>query len=79
MKRNAKKIELPVNFAEKLLDFEIQYKLSDAPSKEVVKSLIELYSAGVEYYESIRSHKYLYFQLKMNEIFTSASTIEAIN
>lgn len=34
---------------------------------------------GVEYYESIRSHKYLYFQLKMNEIFVSSATITAIN
>ena len=38
-----------------------------------------MYTIGVEYYESIRSHKYLYFQLKMNDIFMSAATIEAIS
>ena len=53
--------------------------MSDKPSKETVKNLIELYSEGVEYYESVRSHKYLYFQLKMNEIFMSAATITAIS
>ena len=79
MKRNVRKIELPKDFAEKLLESEIEYKLSDSPSKDTVKNLIELYSIGVEYFESIRSHKYLYFQLKMNEIFTTAATMAAIN
>ena len=70
-KRNLSKIELPKKFAEDLLDCEIELKLSDHPPKETIKKTIELYTVGVEYYESIRSHKYLYFQMKMNELFIS--------
>lgn len=29
-----------------------------------------MYSQGVEYYESIKSYKYLYFKKKMEEIFS---------
>lgn len=37
----------------------------------MICNLIELYSKGVEYYESIKSYKYLYFKKKMTEIFTN--------
>lgn len=77
--RNTKKLTLPQNFADRLLDLEITYKLSEIPSQENIKQLLEMYTIGVEYYESIRSHKYLYFQQKMTEIFTSASTMQAIS
>jgi len=39
------------------------------PSNEVICSLLVLYSQGIEYYESIKSHKFLYFKRKMEEIF----------
>jgi hypothetical protein len=36
----------------------------------VICNLIQLYSQGVEYFESIKSYKYLYFKKKMEEIFS---------
>lgn len=47
MKRTSKKIELPKDFAQLLLDCEIEYKLCDKPSRSIVKSLVELYTLGV--------------------------------
>jgi hypothetical protein len=35
----------------------------------VICSLLTLYSQGVEYYESVKSYKYLYFKKKMEELF----------
>lgn len=61
---------MPKDYAQKILDNEIEFKLSDAPSSEVICNLIQLYSQGVEYYESIKSYKYLYFKKKMEEIFS---------
>ncbi len=66
MKRTVRHVQLPEDFAQRLLDNEIEYKLSVEPNKQIVTNLIELYTYGVEYYESIRSYKYLYFQKKMN-------------
>jgi len=37
----------------------------------MLMKLLELYRVGIEYYESIRSYKYLYFQRKMNAIVKS--------
>ena len=64
-----------MDFAQRLLDNEIELKLSTNPSKEVISNLIELYTYGVEYYESIKSYKYLYFQTKMKELFNGGSTL----
>ena len=50
--------------------------MSDQPSGEIICNLIELYSKGVEYYESIKSYKYLYFKKKMAEIFTNDSVMQ---
>jgi hypothetical protein len=61
---------LPKDFAQKILDNEIEFKLSETPSSEVICNLIQLYSQGVEYFESIKSYKYLYFKKKMEEIFS---------
>ena len=47
--------------------------MSESPAPEVVCNLIELYSKGAEYYESVKSYKYLYFKKKMQEIFTNES------
>jgi len=65
------KVTLPADFAQQLLDNEIELKLADRPPQDVICNLIELYSKGVEYYESIKSYKYLYFKKKMTEIFTN--------
>jgi hypothetical protein len=59
------KLTLPQHFAQSILDNEIEFKLAEKPPAEVICNLIELYSTGVEYYESIKSYKYLYFKKKM--------------
>jgi len=41
--------------------------------------LVELYRIGTEYYESIRSYKYLYFQRKMNNIVKSDKILNSLN
>ena len=41
------RLSLPADFAERILDNEIEFKLSESPSPEVVCNLIELYSKGV--------------------------------
>jgi hypothetical protein len=48
--KNRRKVQLPPNFAERLLDCEIEYRLMGEPSRQTVRNLIELYSVGVEYY-----------------------------
>ncbi len=42
-----KKLVLPADFAQRILDNEIEFKLAEQPSNEVVCNLIELYSKGV--------------------------------
>jgi hypothetical protein len=53
------------------LDNEIEFRLAEVPSNTVVCNLLTLYSQGLEYYESIKSYKFLYFKKKMDEIFYS--------
>jgi hypothetical protein len=71
MKKSTNRLELPNDFAQQILDNEIEFKLNDNPSNQTLCNLITLYSLGVEYYESIKSYKYLYFKQKMSEIFTT--------
>lgn len=44
-----------------------------------MQKLLELYALGVEYYESLRSYKYLYFQKRMNGLMMSPQVIQAMN
>ena len=53
--------QLPPNFAEKLLDCEIEVELNENVSQEIVMFILQLYSKGMEYFESIKSYKYMYF------------------
>lgn len=39
----------------------------------MIQKLVELYALGVEYYESMHSYKYLYFQKKMTNLMTNPS------
>ncbi|CAG9314562.1 unnamed protein product [Blepharisma stoltei] len=54
---------LPADFANQVLDLEIQVETQE--SIEAFKSLIELYSQAIEYYESIGDAKYKYYQERM--------------
>ncbi|OMJ76494.1 hypothetical protein SteCoe_24116 [Stentor coeruleus] len=58
---------LPKDFAEQVLRLEISVDVDS--SMEALKSLLELYSQAIEYYESIRDQKYKYYQDRMMELF----------
>lgn len=39
---------------------------------------LQLYSKGMEYYESIRSYKFMYFERKMNSILRSEKVLNSL-
>lgn len=41
--------------------------------------ILQLYSKGMEYFESIRSYKYMYFERKMNSIMRSPKIIKSMS
>jgi len=73
-----KKRQLIDNFAEDLLNLELDMEQPIVDVKNVNK-LLELYANGVEYYESIRSNRYLIFQSKMTNLLLKPNVIEALN
>ena len=44
-----------------------------------IQKLVELYALGVEYYESMHSYKYLYFQKKMTSLMTHPNLLNMEN
>ena len=40
--------------------------------------VLQLYSKGMEYYESIRSYKFMYFERKMNSILRSEKVLNSL-
>ena len=66
------------NFAEDLLNLELDMEQPTVDVKNVHK-LLELYVNGVEYYESIKSNRYLIFQNKMKSLLLKPNVIEALN
>lgn len=40
--------------------------------------ILQLYSKGMEYYESIHSYKYMYFERKMNAVMRSPKIIKSM-
>ncbi|CAG9323799.1 unnamed protein product [Blepharisma stoltei] len=56
-------VPLPSNFADQVLELEIQVETQE--SIEAFKSLMELYSKAIEYYNSIGDAKYKYYQERM--------------
>lgn len=70
MRNSYKCIELPRDYAQKLLEREIEVKLSREPIHSNICNLLELYSIGFEYFESIGNYKHKYFEIRMKEIFT---------
>ena len=79
MNKNYKSVQLPSNYAWELLENEIELELGSKVTISIVQKLLELYALGVEYYESLRSYKYLYFQKKMNGLMMSPQVIQAMN
>jgi hypothetical protein len=79
MTRNYKCVELPTNYAWELLESEIELEVGSKITIGLVQRLLELYALGVEYYESMCSYKYLYFQKKMNSLMISPQVMHAMN
>lgn len=79
MTKNYKSVELPSNYAWELLESEIELEVGSKVSLQLVQKLLELYALGVEYFESLRSYKYLYFQKKMNTLMISPQFMNAMN
>ncbi|CAD8101219.1 unnamed protein product [Paramecium sonneborni] len=59
--------KLPQNFAEKVLNLELDVE-SNAASKEEIQELLELYSQAVEYYSSVKSERYTVFTNKIQAL-----------
>ncbi|CAD8083987.1 unnamed protein product [Paramecium primaurelia] len=59
--------KLPSNFAEKVLNLELDVE-SNAASKEEIQELLELYSQAVEHYSSIKSERYTVFTNKIQAL-----------
>lgn len=79
MNKNFRSKELPSNYAWELLESEIELELGERLTIGLVQKLLELYALGVEYYESLRSYKYLYFQRKMNGLMVSQKVMQTMS
>ncbi|KAM3146852.1 hypothetical protein pb186bvf_001006 [Paramecium bursaria] len=64
------KKSLPKNFAESVMNLEIEVELNEVVQIDIFQELIQLYMIGVEYYESIKDRKHIYFQRKLNTLMT---------
>lgn len=71
--------ELPNNYADMLLNCEIEVELNDVVPQHIVMEILQLYSKGMEYFESIHSYKYMYFQRKMNALMRSPKIINSVS
>ncbi|CAD8091054.1 unnamed protein product [Paramecium primaurelia] len=71
------KKSLPKNFADQILNLEMEIELNDQIQIELIQDLISLYMEGVEYYESIKDRRHLYFQRKLNALMLKPSFINA--
>lgn len=74
---NLKKRVLLDNFAENLLNLELDIEQPIVSISSIYK-LLQLYANGVEYYESIKSNRYLIFQDKIKNLLLKPNVIEAL-
>lgn len=71
--------ELPKNFAENLLNLELEVEELYPPPISSLKQLLELYIIGVEYYEAMHSQRYLIFKNKINLLMMKPKIVELLN
>ncbi|CAD8198603.1 unnamed protein product [Paramecium octaurelia] len=71
------KKSLPKNFADQILNLEMEIELNEQVQIELIQDLISLYMEGVEYYESIKDRRHLYFQRKLNALMLKPTFINA--
>ena len=64
-------LKLEESYAWELLDAEIELELGRDVTLPLIQKLVDLYSLGIEYYESLHSYKYVYFQKRMNNLMMS--------
>ena len=60
--------KLPPGFAQSILNYEMQIEMNENMDIKSLHNLIELYTQGVGYYESVGNKKYLYFHKKLNNL-----------
>ncbi|CAD8177047.1 unnamed protein product [Paramecium octaurelia] len=63
----AQQLKLPAQFAEKVLNLELDVD-SNAASKDEIQELLQLYSQAVEYYSSMKSERYTVFTNKIQTL-----------
>ncbi|CAD8210836.1 unnamed protein product [Paramecium octaurelia] len=83
-KENAKSLfwehskNLPPFFAENILFLEMEVECNNV-TIEVVNQLLELYRIGVEYFESIKSNKFLIFKNKTQQLLMKGTVNQCMN
>ncbi|CAK68350.1 unnamed protein product (macronuclear) [Paramecium tetraurelia] len=78
---NAKSLfqeHLPRFFAENILYLEMEVECNNV-TIEVVNQLLELYRIGVEYFESIKSNKFLVFKNKTQQLLMRGNVNQCMN
>ncbi|CAD8122250.1 unnamed protein product [Paramecium sonneborni] len=69
---------LPPFFAENILYLEMEVECNNV-TIEVVNQLLELYRIGVEYFESIKSNKFLIFKNKTQQLLMKGTVNQCMN
>ncbi|CAD8108770.1 unnamed protein product [Paramecium primaurelia] len=69
---------LPPFFAENILYLEMEVECNNV-TIEVVNQLLELYRIGVEYFESIKSNKFLVFKNKTQQLLMRGNVNQCMN
>lgn len=75
---NENDMKLPDNFADQVMDLEIEITKNDV-SIDTVNQLMSLYSQAIDYYCSIQDNKYLYFKKKLQLIMQAPQCISAMD
>jgi hypothetical protein len=68
MHRGKGKVQLPADFAQLILDNEIEVKLATQNKDTAFMKLVQLYTLGLEYYDARHNHRSAYFQIKLAEL-----------
>ncbi|CAD8099633.1 unnamed protein product [Paramecium sonneborni] len=63
----AQQLKLPAQFAEKVLNLELDVD-SNAATKDEIQELLQLYSQAIEYYSSMKSERYTVFTNKIQTL-----------
>lgn len=73
-----KVLKLPDNFADDLLQYEMELE-KKVITIGIINKVLELYSTAIEYYESHNDDRYLIFKNKMSALWLKPNVLEALN